>query len=116
MALNWYWEDKIGEAEIFNYDKVVTYQLYQGNAFLIILYEYTDEEGNDMYQMSGFFTDEAHAKRCLGLVKDTDNIYNTEYHKLQKIRLNKTKYSNTKKLVDMLIKAFDDITIELYTE
>ena len=115
MALNWYWDDKVGEAEVFNYDKVVTYNLYQGNAFLIFIYEYKDEDGKDMYSLASFFADEAHAKRCLGLAKDCDNIFNTTYSKLLKVRINK-KYSYTKKLVDMLIKAFDNITIELYTD
>ena len=115
MALNWYWDDKVGEAEVFNYDKVVTYNLYQGNAFLIFIYEYKDEDGKDMYSLASFFADETHAKRCLGLAKDCDNIFNTTYSKLLKVRINK-KYSYTKKLVDMLIKAFDNITIELYTD
>ena len=43
-------------------------------------------------------------------------MFNTKIYKLQKIRLNKNKYRYTKKLVDMLLKAFDNITIELYTD
>ena len=119
MALNWYWNEKIGEAEVFNYDKVITYNLYQGNAFLIFIYEYKNQSGEDMYNVSNFFVDEAHAKRCLGITKNSDgeydNLFNTSHFRIQKIRLNKN-YSYTKKLVDMLIKAFDNITIELYTE
>ncbi len=45
--LQWDWDNKVGEVEIFNYDKVVTYNLYQGNAFLIMLYEY-EENGEQM--------------------------------------------------------------------
>lgn len=118
MALNWDWNKKIGEAVIYNYDGDYTYSLYQGNAFLIILWEYKDENGKDMWQMSNFFADKEHAKNCLGLSKDYEgeNIYNTGYYKLKKIRINKAKYKYTKDLVDMLIKAFDEIEIELYTE
>ena len=118
MALQWNWEDKIGEAVVFNYDKEVTYTLYDGNAFLIMLYEYTNDKGEEMWQMANFFADETHAKNCLGLNKgyDRDNMFNHKSYKLLKIRLNKNKYRYTKKLVDLLIKAFDNITIELYTD
>ena len=119
MALYWDWEDKIGEVEAVNHGETYKYSLYQGNAFLIVLYEYKQDE-KDMYNMHGFFVDEAHAKRCLGINKNADgenyNIYDTAYEKWTKIRLNKNKYKYTKKLVDMLIKAFDNINIEIYTE
>lgn len=115
MALHWDWNDKVGTVTVFNYDKEVEYNLYQGNAFLIMLYEY-EVDGKEMWQMGSFFADETHAKNCLGLTKGYDNIFDTEYSKMLKIRINKGKYSYTKKLVDMLIKAFDNIIIELYTE
>lgn len=120
MALNWLWKEKIGEAEIFNYDKVVTCNLYKGNAFLIFIYEY-EQDGKEMYNVSYFFADEAHAKRSLGLDKNYketygDNLLNHDKYKLQKIRINKKEYKYTNKLVSMLTKAFDEITIELYSE
>lgn len=116
MALNWDWNKRIGTATIFNYDKEVEYSLYQGNAFLIMLYEYK-EDGKDMYSMHNFLVDKDHAKNCFGLSKEyTENIFNKEKYKLKKIRINKAKYRYTKELVDMLIKAFDDITIELFIE
>ena len=120
MALTWLWKEKIGEAEIFNYDKVITYNLYKGNAFLIFIYEY-EQDGKEMYNVSNFFVDETHAKRMLGLDKTHketygDNSLNSNLFRLQKIRLNKKEYKYTKKLVDMLIQAFDEITIELYSE
>ena len=118
--LNWSWEHKVGEVEIFNQDKVITYPLYQGNAFLIMLYEYK-ENGRDMYTMHNFFADETHAKRMFGLDKkwkDTygKNYYNQEKYKIKKIRINKGEYGYTKKLVNMLLEAFDDIDIELYSK
>ena len=116
--LNWSFEHKVGEVEIFNRDKVVTYSLYQGNAFLIMLYEYV-ENGHDMYTMHNFFADETHAKRMFGLDKrwkDTygKNYFNQPEYKMQKIKIKKDEYSYTKKLVNMLIEAFDNINVEIY--
>ena len=116
--LQWDWEQKIGEVEILNNDKIDTYTLYQGNAFLIMLYEY-EEDGKDMYKMSCFLVDEAHAKRVLGIDKKYkktygENCFDKPNYKMQKIRIKKSEYSYTKKLVDMLIEAFDELTIELY--
>lgn len=113
--LNWDWNKKIGTIDIFNYDEVRTYQLYQGNAFLIMLWEY-EEDGKDMWQMHNFFVDKEHAKNCLGLTKGFDNMFNTERYKIKGIRLNKGKYRYTKDLVDMLIKAFDEISIDIVNE
>ncbi len=117
--LNWDWKEKVGEVEIFNRDKTITYPLYKGNAFLIMIYEYK-EDGKDMYTLHNFFSDETHAKRCFGLDKrwkDTygKNIFNQPHYKMQKIRINKNVYGlqNTKKLVNMLIEAFGEINIEL---
>jgi hypothetical protein len=115
MALNWDWNKKIGTIDIFNYDEVRTYQLYQGNAFLIMLWEY-EEDGKEMWQMHNFFIDKEHAKNCLGITKDYNNIFDTERYKIKAIRLNKGKYRYTKDLVDMLIKAFDEISIEITNE
>jgi len=122
MALYWEWKDKVGEAVFLNMqtNKEYTISLYKGNAFLIFINEYkeTDENGEEhnMYNLFSFFCDEEHGKRCLGLVKNTDNMFNDEYCRLTKIRINKDKYPYTKKLVSMLIKAFDEITIELFKE
>lgn len=116
MALNWDWDKKIGTVDIFNYDEVRTYQLYQGNAFLIMLWEY-EEDGKELWSMHNFFVDKEHAKNCFGVTKDyPDNMFNTKHYQIRKIRINKAKYKYTKDLVDMLIKAFDNIGIEIYSE
>ena len=116
--LQWDWEHKVGEVVILNDDKPVTFTLYQGNAFLIMLYEY-EEDGKDMYQMHSFLCDEAHAKRMLGLDKKWKgtygkNCFNQPQYKMTKIRIKKSEYSYTKKLVAMLVEAFDELTIEIY--
>lgn len=120
MAFTWNWNRKIGEAIIYNFDKDVTYNLYQGNGFLIFIYEY-EQDGKEMYNVHSFFVDEEHAKIMLGLKAGSDqkkeNYMNKpDSYQLKKIRLNKKEYKYTKKLVDMLIQAFDEITIELYSE
>lgn len=121
MALYWDWKDKVGEAIFEHADgKEYTINLYKGNAFLIFINEYkeTDSEGveHNVYNLYAFFADEAHAKRCLGLTKDTDNMFYDGYTKLKKIRINKEKYSYTNKLVSLLVKAFDNLEIEIYKE
>ena len=120
MALNWRWEDKCGEAiveqEIDGKVEQFTKSLYEGNAFLIFLSEW-EKDGSNMYSLYTFFADEAHAKRCLGLVKDYTNIFTHDsWQKLVKLRINKSKSSNWKKIVTLFAQAFDEITIELYTE
>lgn len=118
MALNWNWNEKCGEAvfeQNFNGTKEFTVSLYQGNAFLIFIYEYKEDD-NDMYSLWTFWADKVHAKRCLGLEKGYENLYNDGRDKLKKIRLNKAKCSNVSEIVRMLVKAFDDLTIEIYSE
>ncbi|MBQ7436129.1 MAG: hypothetical protein IJV30_02240 [Oscillospiraceae bacterium] len=119
MALNWKWDEKCGEAIIRQQGKDWTISLYQGNAFLIFLYEYTDEAGEKMYQMYNFWLDKQHMKNCLGLNKKEgygDNMFGSPDCKLVSVRINKEKYRYTKDLILALIQAFDDLTIELYSE
>lgn len=113
MSLNWSFKAKVGEAVIQQGDREYSLNLYQGNAFLIFLSEW-EEDGVGKYQLWSFFADKAHAKNCLGLSKGYDGIFDDT--KIVKIRLNKKKYSYIKDLVEMLIKAFDEIQIEIYSE
>lgn len=117
MALQWQWDSKCGEAIFENklQNKEFTINLYEGNAFLIFLNEYK-EDGEDMYSVYSFFVDEAHAKNCLGLTKGNSNMFNDSHIVLKKIRLNKDRYSKVSKLVNMFIKAFDHIEIEIFSD
>lgn len=117
MALHWLWKDKCGEATFRFWDgEERTVSLYEGNAFLIFINEYK-ENGKDMYNLFTFFADEAHAKNMLGLGKgeNAHNTFNTEREKLIKVRLNKKK-CKAGKIISLLVRAFDDLTIELYKE
>lgn len=124
MALNWLWSEKCGELTFSqNYKgeeyKEFTVDLYQGNALLIMIYPYK-ENGEDWYSMWGWFLDKGHMKRCLGLEKSSDgtkeNLYNRDGCRFLKIRLNKAKNRYWKDIVTSLAMAFDDLTIELYSE
>lgn len=117
MSLNWKWSEKCGEAVVEQRGKDFTMSLYQGNAYLIFIYEFK-ENGKDMYDVWSFWADKEHAKRCLGLAKGKEycNLYNSEWDKLKTIRINKAKHRNASELIGMLVKAFDDLTVEIYSE
>lgn len=115
MSLNWSWNEKCGEAVFEQLDKEFTVNLYQGNAYLIFIYEY-NEDGKDMYNLWTFWADKVHAKRCLGLEKGYENLYSDGRDKLKKIRINKSKFSKTSEMIGLLVKAFDDLVIEIYSE
>ena len=125
MSLNWEWKEKCGEITLEQFGhgdgvKEFPITLYKGNAFLIMLHEFKDEESDkDMYNMFGFFLDKEHAKNCLGLNKKRgygENIYQTDYQRFSKLRINKNKYPYTKDLVQMFVQAFDNIDIEIVSE
>lgn len=120
MALNWNWDEKCGEAtfrqELKGEEpKEYTVNLYTGNAYLIFMYEW-EEDGVEKYSVHSFWVDKDHMKRCLGLVKDSHNMFDVSYSKLVKIRLEKKKCRYMKDIVTHLMKAFDNLTIEIYTE
>ena len=115
MAITFNRNEKCGEATfIQNYDgeeKLYKTVLYTGNCFLIMVYEYKDEEtGDDMEQLYCFFVDDGHMERCLkhGIFTGVDT--------LKEIRLNKAKCRNWKKIVELLTEYLDDIRIDVYKE
>ncbi len=114
MALNWKWDMKCGELTLVQehdgkkYEHILS--LYQGNAYLIMLNE--DSE-NNTYEMFSFWVDKPHAKRCLGLVKGSANVY---YGDFTKLKINKSKCRKADEIVSLFVKACDNITIEVYTK
>lgn len=123
MALEWGWNEKVGTMTLVQQlpsgeDKEFEISLYQGNAFLIMIHEY-EADGKDMYTMYSFFVDKEHMKNCLGLNKKNgygDNFLNEPGNRATKFRINKKKYRYTKDLVAVLVQAFDNIDIEIYSE
>ena len=63
MALRWQWEECIGELEIENQNKA-RIKVYQGNALLIFLNEWTSEKGEERWSMYNFFADKSHFDNC----------------------------------------------------
>ncbi len=119
MALHWNWNDKCGEAVIQQGERIITLNLYEGNAFLIFLYESKKENGEDVWQMFDFWADRQDMRNYLGLNKKdgySENKFDEPGRKLIKIRINKAKYRQTKNLVSALTMAFSDLTIELYSD
>ena len=123
MAIQWRWDDKIGEAiiqqTINDETKEFTKSIYDGNCFMIFLSEW-NQDGVDKYSLYSFFADERHAKILLGLTADSTgdkhNIFDGGIDTLVKLRINKKKARNYKKIIFMFAQAFDNITIEIYTE
>lgn len=122
MSVNWNWDDKCGELTLTQKQedeswRECTISVYNGNCMVVMLYEYKDKDtGEDMYNFWSFFSDKAHAKNCLGLTKGHYNIFDKPYEKITKVRLNKSKCRYYKDLVALFSQAFDNITIEVYTE
>lgn len=114
MALNWRWSEKVGEADIQQKGIEFTCSLYQGNAYLIFLYEWEDD-GEKLYQMHSFWLDKDHMKNMLGLNRKDGfsiNEFNLESERLVAIRINR-KMRYTKEIVTALVQAFDNLKIEL---
>lgn len=69
MALNWLWKDKMGKITIRQKqkDKENEYEIsiYAGNCMAIFLYEYKDEDGQDMYDLWSFWADKQHVKNIM---------------------------------------------------
>lgn len=114
MALTWDWNKRIGRARFWNGNEEVILNLYQGNAFLIFMKEFY-VGGARNYELWSFFADKKHAKNCLGLDKEWNrNIFSDGGALLHYIEINTREYAYTKDLVQLLTKAYKEITIKLY--
>ena len=111
MAIQWKWDEKCGEVTFRREDGYTyTSNLYVGNCFLIMINEWTDEEGKEKYALSSFFADADHMERCL-----KNDIF-SKYDKLTAITINKAKCRNYKKIISLLTEYLDDIDISVYKE
>lgn len=123
MALHWNWDEKCGEATLTQKqadgtEAEFTISFYTGNAYLIMLNEF-EEGGQQKWSMFSFWADKQHMKNCLGLNKKdgyTDNQYESGFSRITKIRLNKAKCRYIKDIVPALVQAFDNLTVEIYSE
>lgn len=114
MSLNWNWNEKVGtwteERKMHDGStKEFKYNLYSGNALLIMIAEW-EEDGKDLYQVANFFCDKDHMKNCLGLSKDhKENIFKDC---LKEVELN-AEYRNTPIILQHLAKASFDKDIKI---
>lgn len=114
MSLNWRWNQKVGYLVIENQEEIrktwKDYQvnLYSGNAPFIAITEWKNED-KDMYQPFTFFCDEDHAKRCLGLAKDSDYIMSG----IKEIHLNVDMDKGTEKILKLWIKAISKYNLDV---
>ena len=79
MALNWNWNEKIGELLIRQGEDEFTISIYKGNALAIFLHEYVNDKGEEVYSMYGFFCDKEHFNNC---TKDKTWNYAEEWVKI----------------------------------
>lgn len=119
MGVVWRWKDKYGELiveqTLDGETKEFTKNLYDGNCLLIALNEW-DEGENHMYSLYTFFSDDEHAKRCLGLAKGYTNLFNEGFDHIKKLRINKKKCRKWKRIITLFAQAFDNLEIEVYSE
>ena len=86
MAVNWNWKHKMGVITWHNphNNTNIKVNIYNANCLGALIYEFKEND-KEMYDFFGFWNDITHLKRCLGLVKDYDNLYKD---KIIKIKLN----------------------------
>ena len=111
MALTWEWSELSGTITENNYGKDVTFNFYEGNAMMIVLNEFKDEDGTDRYNLHWFFCDEAHAKNCLGLAKGKESMF--EPGQVKKLVIYRDNCHQWEKIVKVFTKAFPDVEIIL---
>lgn len=99
--LTWQWKENVGTLEIEQVRGDETHEftlkLYQGNAFLIVLWEKELEDGRE-YSLYMFFADKQHLKNC---VKNSPDVF----REWKKLTINRQNYD--RKYWKELILALD---------
>ena len=109
MALIWDWKKVSGTITENIRGMDVTFNFYEGNALMIVLHEYEDENGTDMYNLHWFFCDETHGKRCLGLAKGCDSMFGPG--QVKRLVIYRENCRQWEKIVRLFAKAFPDMEI-----
>lgn len=105
MALQWNFKEKAGTITHVGFNgEPVKFNFYEGNAFMIELYEY-EEDGVGMYAMKSFFLDVDHAKRYLAEYADS--------YKPLTMTIYRNHFRQWKKAVDIFTKTYPDLEIIL---
>ena len=110
MALHWDFRMKAGTVTVKEGDREFTDNFYEGNALMIVTREF-EEDGVEKYDMLWFFVGDEHAKNCLGLTKGHDNMFGKDG--ITRLVIYRSHCRQWKKLVDLFVRAFPKISIEL---
>ncbi len=110
MALQWDFNEKAGTVTVRYDGQEATHNFYEGNALMIVTHEFM-ENGEERYNMLWFFLGMDHAKNCLGLSKGHDNMFGNDG--ITHLTIYRDHCRNWKNLVDLFVKAFPKIAIEL---
>ena len=106
MAVRWEWKQKVGTLTYNDH----TVNLYEGNAFLIGIREFKNDDGEEVYNVEWFFADKQHAKRCLGLEKGSYDMFEGL---VEKITLYMDKCTNWKDIITLFSKTQKNIVITI---
>lgn len=108
MSVNWSWKAKFGEIDLTvktGEEKSFVLDLYYANCLFCMIYESPEMKKEKQYQFIGFFGDEEHLKRCVGLSKEKDNMF--KYYKDSKGELAGENWNEIR--IDMANKDKDQI-------
>lgn len=114
MALQWDFDKKAGTVTQIYDGKEWTYNFYEGNALMIVTYEF-EENGEERYSMAWFFTGMDHARRCLGLKKLDDGTKNNMFGEngITRLVIYRQNCNQWPDIVELFSKAFPKIVIEI---
>lgn len=112
MALRWDFKAKSGTITTA---KDGTKNWYEGNALMIVLNEWKEEE-TDYYSLAWFFLDKDHAKNCFGLNPKEgykSNMFTEEDNPFTELVIYRKNCQRWKDLLSVVQKAFPDCRIIL---
>ena len=107
--LRWDFKERCGNVVDHNGD---VRNWYEGNALMIVLSEWTEDEGKEYYSLHEFFIDKDHMKNCFGLAKGYANIYKCE--EWQELTIDMKYCHNWKTIIELVTKVMPNCKITLY--
>ena len=119
MPVNWSWKRKLGTMTFKNNKGKYKINIYCANCLGALIYDFKEKNNEtgkmvDMYQFYGFWNDDKHLKRCLGITKNNYNFKENIYQDLVKLELN-TFYDDAWKIAKLFSKAFKgNLKITMY--
>lgn len=90
-------ETVLGKMIIEQNEKEFEIQIRQGNCLAVFIYEFKNEQGDDMYGLYSFFADEQHLKN---IIKNNNKVF---FDNVVSIELN-CKYKECLKMLKHIVK------------